>query len=83
LPKIVSDLIRASAPDLASFGPKRGQRPRQGFDGHLVSEIAALNVPLGRSYWEFGTNEDYKAKAKGDFEKRTKEVSRRINGTQL
>jgi hypothetical protein len=33
-----------------------------------------LNVPLGRSYWEFGTDADYKAKAKGDFEKRTKEV---------
>src|SRR5262252_1829593 len=75
LPKIVSDLIRASAPDLASIRFPSGDKGRvRGFDGHLVSEIAALNVPLGRSYWEFGTNENYKAKVKDDFEKRTKQV---------
>ena len=34
-----------------------------------------MNVPQGRSYWEFGTDKGYKLKAKGDFEKRTKEVS--------
>jgi hypothetical protein len=75
LPKIVSDLIRASAPDLTSIRFPSGDKGRiRGFDGHLVSEIAALNVPPGRSYWEFGTNENYKAKTKGDFEKRTKDV---------
>ena len=39
----------------------------RGFDGHLVSSVAALNVPQGRSYWEFGTEADYKAKAKEGF----------------
>ena len=75
LPKIVSDLIRASAPDLTSIRFPSGDKGRvRGFDGHLVSETAALNVPKGRSYWEFGTDENYKAKAKKDFEKRTQQV---------
>src|SRR5690242_18762568 len=76
LPKIVADLIRASAPDLASIRFPSGDKGRvRGFDGHLVSEIAALNIPVGRSYWEFGTEENYKAKAKRDFETRTQGVS--------
>src|SRR5690349_1476170 len=75
LPKIVSDLIRASAPDLVSIRFPSGDKGRvRGFDGHLVSEISALNVPLGRSYWEIGTDKEYKAKAKADFTKRTKDV---------
>jgi hypothetical protein len=76
LPKIGSDLIRASAPDIASIRFPSGDKGQvRGFDGHLVSDVAALNVPLGRSFWEFGTNVDYQSKAKGDFEKRTKEVA--------
>ena len=75
LPKIVSDLIRASAPEIASIRFPNGDKGQvRGFDGHLVSDVAALNVPLGRSYWEFGANADYKAKAKEDFEKRSKEI---------
>jgi hypothetical protein len=79
LPKIVSDLIRASAPDLASIRFPSGDKGRvRGFDGHLVSDTSALNVPRGRSYWEFGTDENYKAKAKDDFKKRTEQVSPEI-----
>src|SRR5688572_15865165 len=75
LPKIVSDLIRASAPDIASIRFPSGDKGQvRGFDGHLVSEVAALNVPLGRSLWEFGTNVDYQGKAKGDFDKRTEQL---------
>jgi hypothetical protein len=33
-----------------------------------------MNVPAGRSYWEFGTNESYKSKATDDFDKRTGKV---------
>jgi hypothetical protein len=76
LPKIVSDLIRASSPDIASMRFPSGDKGQvRGFDGHLVSEVGAFNVPQGRSYWEFGTTPDYKEKAEGDFNKRTKEVS--------
>ena len=39
-----------------------------------MSEVEGLNVPQGKSYWEIGTNENYKDKAQGDFEKRTREV---------
>ena len=47
----------------------------RGFDGHLISNVGAFNVPQGRSYWEFGTTRDYKEKAENDFNKRIKEVS--------
>jgi hypothetical protein len=76
LSKVVSDLIRASAPDVASIRFPSGDKGQvRGFDGHLLSNAAALNVPEGRSFWEFGTNEEYKAKAAEDFEKRTQQVS--------
>jgi hypothetical protein len=76
LPRIVSDLIRASAPDIASIRFPSGDKGQvRGFDGNVVSEIAALHVPQGRSYWEFGTNADYKRKAREDFDKRTNEVA--------
>ena len=35
----------------------------------------STNVPAGRSYWEFGVNENYQAKALADFTKRTLAVS--------
>jgi hypothetical protein len=76
LPKIVSDLIRASSPDIASMRFPSGDKGQvRGFDGHLVSDVSALNVPEGRSFWEFSAEADYKHKAEGDFNKRTKEVS--------
>ena len=76
LPKIVADLIRASSPDIASMRFPSGDKGQvRGFDGHLVSEVGAFNVPQGRSYWEFGTTPDYKEKAESDFKKRTEEVA--------
>jgi|SRR5580704_8388204 hypothetical protein len=76
LPKIVADLIRASSPDIASMRfPSVDKGQVRGFDGHLVSDVSALNVPQGRSLWEFGTAADYKDKAESDFDKRTKSVS--------
>jgi hypothetical protein len=40
--------------------------------------VAALNVPLGRSFWEFGTNVNYQSKAKGEFERVTGAVSESV-----
>jgi hypothetical protein len=76
LAKIVSDLIRASSRDISSIRFPSGDKGQvRGFDGHLLCEVAAMNVPHGRSYWEFGTDSDYKVKALGDFRSRTSEVS--------
>ena len=76
LAKLVSDLIRASSTDIAAMRFPSGDKGQvRGFDGHLLSEVTAMNVPQGRSYWEFGTNSDYKSKALSDFKSRTLEVS--------
>ncbi len=75
LPKIVSDLLLASSSDITTIRFPSGDKGQvRGFDGVLVSEVEGLNVPQGKSYWEIGTNENYKDKAQGDFEKRTREV---------
>jgi len=74
LPKIVSDLILASSLDITAIRfPSRDKGQVRGWDGVLISQVEGLNVPQGRSYWEVGTNEDYKDKANKDFEKRTRE----------
>ena len=76
LPKVISDLILASSSEITRIRFPSGDKGQvRGFDGVLVSEVQGLNVPQGQSYWEIGTDEDYKDKAKRDFEKRTREVS--------
>ena len=52
---LLSDLCRASAPDLAAIRFPSGDKGQvRGFDGRLVSQVSALNVPEGESVWEFG-----------------------------
>jgi hypothetical protein len=76
-PGLVSDLIRASSRDVMSMRFPSGDKGQvRGFDGYLVSNASSLNIPLGKSIWEFGTNEDYRTKANSDFKKRTNEVSK-------
>jgi hypothetical protein len=84
LPKIVSDLILASSPDITAIRFLSGDKGQvRGFDGVVVSAVPGLNVPQGNSYWEISTRADYKVKAKEDFDKRTKEVplSEQANAT--
>lgn len=76
LAKVVSDLISATAQDINAIRFPSGDKGQvRGFDGHLESASEALNVPAGRSYWELGTEENYKKKADEEFEKRTQQVS--------
>jgi hypothetical protein len=78
LPKVISDLARASA-DLSSIRFPSGDKGQvRGFDGNLVSDVSAQNVPKGQSFWEIGTDANYKSKALSDFEKRTNEVERAV-----
>ncbi len=75
LPGVVSDLIRASVEDISDIRFPSGDKGRvRGFDGNLTCQTESLFVPKGKSLWEFGTDERYKTKAIGDFEKRSKEV---------
>jgi hypothetical protein len=76
LPGLVSDLVRATAPDITAIRFPTGEKGQvRGFDGVLDSSVEALNVPQGRSYWEFGTEAGLQAKALKDFKKRTGQVS--------
>jgi hypothetical protein len=76
LPDMVSDLIRASATDINAIRFPSGEKGQvRGFDGHLANADAALNVPQGHSFWEFGTEKNYKAKASADFKKRSRQVA--------
>jgi len=73
LPKIVGDLIRATCPDITSFRFPSGEKGQaRGFDGHLETDDAALNIPKGSSYWEFGTKQNYKLKASEEIERVSK-----------
>lgn len=76
LPGLVSDLVRATAPDITAIRFPTGEKGQvRGFDGVLDSSVEALNVPQGRSHWELGTEAGLQAKALKDFKKRTDQVS--------
>ena len=65
-PGLIADLIRATVPDISAMRFPSGDKGQvRGFDGNLESNIGALNIPEGRSYWEFGTENDYKGKCSG------------------
>ena len=52
--------------------PGNDDAERPGWDGFVESSEGTPWVPVGRSGWEFGTNDDPKTKADGDFEKSVK-----------
>lgn len=79
LPGVISDLIRASVNDISDIRFPSGDKGQvRGFDGILVCQTGKGFVPKGKSIWEFGTNQDYKAKARDDFAKRSGEVPPQI-----
>jgi addiction module HigA family antidote len=57
--------------------PGNDDAERPGWDGFVEASGGTPWVPAGRSGWEFGTNEDSKAKAKGDFEKSVKALDKK------
>lgn len=62
------DLTRADFP-----GHDNSQRP--GRDGFVKAGSATPWIPVGRSYWEFGTSAEPAAKANRDYAARLKSVS--------
>lgn len=56
--------------------PGNDDAERPGWDGFAEASDGAPWVPSGRSGWEFGTNEDPRAKADGDFDKSVKALDK-------
>jgi addiction module HigA family antidote len=57
--------------------PGNDDAERPGWDGFAEASGGMPWVPAGRSGWEFGTNEDPKAKADGDFKQRVKALDKK------
>ncbi len=60
--------------------PGNDDAERPGWDGFVHASEATPWVPAGRSGWEFGTNEDPRAKADDDFEKSVKAIDPLVRG---
>jgi addiction module HigA family antidote len=56
--------------------PGNDDAERQGWDGQLQAAEGTPWIPVGMSGWEFGTNEDPKAKAESDYTKSTKAITK-------
>lgn len=57
--------------------PGNDDAERPGWDGFVEANEGTPWVPAGYSGWEFGTNEDPKQKADGDFEKSVKALDKK------
>jgi len=69
--QLVSDLIRASAPNISSIRFLTGDSSQMhGWDGHLICTGAPPYVPADESGWEFGTSVGVETKADEDYEGR-------------
>lgn len=56
--------------------PGNDDAERPGWDGFVVADDGTPWVPAGYSGWEFGTNEEPKQKADGDFKKSVKALDK-------
>ena len=77
-------LVHSTGVELSSVDfPGNDDSERPGWDGLIDAREASAWVPKGRSGWEFGTNDDPKQKADGDYAKSVKatEASERATMT--
>lgn len=75
LPILIRRLIRETVPSLSSLHfPGNEAIDLRGLDGQCETESATAWVPQGRSVWEMGCNQEARAKADGDYQKRTIET---------
>lgn len=78
VPELVYQLVRQSVPEASESRIPYGDSVNDpGLDGlvECVSGFAEF-VPLGKSYWEIGTNKDPQKKATKDYTKRTQKHQR-------
>lgn len=72
LPQLMRRLIRATVPNIKRLHfPADESVQMGGWDGIVEVEVGNDFVPDGTSGWELGVNRNVKAKADGDYEKRT------------
>lgn len=71
LPLLIRKLIYASVKVESIDIPAGSSVVHQGWDGIVQTREEHPFVPLGLSVWEFGVDSDAKAKAEGDYNKRT------------
>lgn len=57
--------------------PGNDDAERPGWDGFVEASEGAPWIPAGQSGWEFGTNEEPKGKAEGDFGKSVKALDKK------
>jgi addiction module HigA family antidote len=72
-------LVHSTASGLTKVEfPGNDDAERPGWDGFVEASAGTPWVPAGRSGWEFGTHEDPKAKADGDFKQRVKALDKKV-----
>ena len=75
LPVLLRKLVHSTGEDLRRVDfPGYDNAQRKGRDGFVDAGAATPWIPVGRSYWEFGTNEAPTAKANNDYAARLKSV---------
>ncbi|MFO1245603.1 MAG: HigA family addiction module antitoxin [Ramlibacter sp.] len=74
---LLRTLVNSTGRGITSLDfPGNDDAERPGWDGQLDITEGTPWIPAGSSGWEFGTNEDPKAKAESDYAKSTKATSK-------
>jgi hypothetical protein len=73
----IAGVVIGSAAETVQAAPGNDDAERPGWDGLIEASEGTPWIPSGRSRWEFGTNEDPKAKAESDFEKSVKALEKK------
>lgn len=78
LPELILRLIRATSTNINSIRfPNEDAVHLTGWDGMVESADAIFNIPPGVSLWECGTNANPLQKANADYDKRTKDPTKK------
>jgi addiction module HigA family antidote len=71
LPVLLRRLIHTTGESLEHVDfPGYDNAQRHGWDGWIETDTATAWIPKGKSGWEFGTDDDPRAKAENDFQSR-------------
>jgi addiction module HigA family antidote len=73
LPVLLRKLVNSTGQNLSLVDfPGYDNAEKKGWDGRVDAGAATPWIPIGKSGWEFGCNEDPKQKADGDYAARAK-----------